>query len=164
VRLTKPNGFYSNGTLTTGSHTVALADANDSVLDSAALVSLGSGASPGALNAANGLTIDFGGNVTGFGTVTTPNTLAKPLINNGHTTGDSGTQLITLPGYVKGVGTFDNVNFTGTFSPGLSPTILSAGNIAFAPTSTLIMELGGTLPGSGAVCKNPWAALPHAGR
>ena len=53
------------------------------------LSTLGSGASPGTLNAANGLTLDFGGNVTGFGTISTPNTLAKPLINNGHITGTS---------------------------------------------------------------------------
>ena len=104
---------------------------------------------PGTLNAANGLTLDFGGNVTGFGTVSTPNVLAKPLINNGHVTGTSAAQRITLPGYVKGVGTFDNVNFTGTFSPGLSPTILSVGSISLSDTSTLVMELGGTAAGSG---------------
>ena len=136
-------------TLLVGQHTVTLADANDAVFDSAALVSLGSGASPGTLNAANGLTLDFGGNVTGFGTVSTTNNLAKPLINNGHITGNSVAQPITLTGYVKGVGTFDNVNFTGTFSPGLSPTILTVGNVALSATSTLIMELGGTSPGSG---------------
>ena len=62
--------------------------------------------------------------------MSTPNNIAKPLINNGHITGTSAAQRITLPGYVKGVGTFDNVNFTGTFSPGLSPTILSVGNIS----------------------------------
>ena len=121
---TKVNGFYGNGTLLVGQRTVTLADANDAVFDSAALVTLGSGASPGTLNAANGLTLDFGGNITGFGTVNTPNDLAKPLINNGHITGNSVDEPITLPGYVKGVGTFDNVNFTGTFAPGLSPTIL----------------------------------------
>jgi hypothetical protein len=50
---------------------------------------------------------------------------------------------------VKGVGTFDNVNFTGTFSPGLSPTSLQVGNVALTNSSTLAMELGGTAPGSG---------------
>jgi hypothetical protein len=146
---TKVNGFYGNGTLQVGQRTVTLADANDAVFDVAALVTLGSGGTPGTLNAANGLTVGFGGNITGFGTITTPNNSARPLINNGHITGSSAAQRITLPGYVKGVGTFDNVNVTGTFSPGLSPTILSVGNIAFSPTSTLIMELGGTTPGSG---------------
>ena len=145
---TMVNGFSTQGTLAVGANSVSVLDANDAVFDSSSLVTIGSGATAGSLTSANGLTLDFGGNVTGFGTVTTPNTLAKPLINNGHITGNSGTQLITLPGYVKGVGTFDNVNFTGTFSPGLSPTLLSAGNIAFAPTSTLLMELGGTTRGS----------------
>ncbi|HVT27734.1 MAG TPA: PEP-CTERM sorting domain-containing protein [Lacipirellulaceae bacterium] len=146
---TRVNGFYSNGTTNVGSHTVTLADANDAVFDSAALVNLGAAASPGTINSANGLTLDFGGNITGFGLVNTPNSLAKPLINNGHVAGTSVAQPITLNGYVKGVGTFDNVNFTGTFSPGLSPTILSVGNAALSPTSTIIMELGGTSPGSG---------------
>lgn len=146
---TKVNGFYSNGTIDIGSHTVTLSDSNDAVFDSGALVALGSGANPGTLNSANGLTLDFGGNITGTGAIITPNTIAKPLINNGHITGNSATQRVTLSGYVKGVGTFDNVDFTGTFSPGLSPTILSAGNVGLSSTSTLVMELGGTSPGTG---------------
>jgi T5SS/PEP-CTERM-associated repeat protein len=143
------NGFGTQGTFQAGANTITLLDANDVVFDSLSLATLGSGASPGTLNAANGLTLGFGGNITGFGTISTPNNVAKPLINNGHITGNSAAQRITLPGYVKGVGTFDNVNITGTFSPGLSPTILSVGNVTFSPTSTLIMELGGTMPGSG---------------
>ena len=143
------NGFGTQGTLQVGANTVTLLDANDVVFDSLALATLGSGGSPGAITAANGLTLDFGGNFTGFGTVSTPNNIAKPLINNGHITGDSVAQPITLSGYVKGVGTFDNVSYTGTFSPGLSPTSLIVGNVAFSPTSTLIMEIGGTTPRSG---------------
>jgi T5SS/PEP-CTERM-associated repeat protein len=146
---TKVNGFYGNGTIQVGQNTVTLADANDAVLDSASLVTLGNASSPGTLDAANGLTLDFGGNLTGFGTVSTPDNVVKPLINNGHITGNSASEPITLPGYVKGVGTFDNVSYTGTFSPGLSPTSLIVGNVAFSPTSTLIMEIGGTTPGSG---------------
>ncbi len=143
------NGFGTQGTLQVGANGVTLLDANDVVFDSLALATLGEAGSPGTLDAANGMTLDFGGNVTGYGTVSTTNNLAKPLINNGHITGDSLAEPITLSGYVKGVGTFDNVNFTGTFAPGLSPAILSVGNLAFSPTSTLIMELGGTSPGSG---------------
>ena len=75
---TKVNGFYSNGTLLVGQYTVTLADANDAVFDSATLVSLGSGATPGTLNADNGLTLDFGGNFTGYGTVSTPDNLPTP--------------------------------------------------------------------------------------
>ncbi len=146
---TKVNGFYGNGTLLTGANTVTLLDANDAVFDSASLVTLGDAGTPGTLIADNGLTLDFGANLTGFGEVNTPDVLAKPLINNGHITGDSVSQPITLPGYVKGVGTFDNVLFTGTFSPGLSPTQMSVGSVAFASTNTLVMEIGGSNPGSG---------------
>jgi hypothetical protein len=159
----KVNGFYGNGTLHVGFKAVTLADANDAVFDSAALVTIGGGGSAGTLNAANGLTLDFGGNITGFGSVTTPNLLAKPLINNGHITGNSAAQKITLPGYVKGVGTFDNVTFTGTFAPGLSTTIASAGNLALSSTSTLIMELGGTNAGSGHDQINASGALTLGG-
>jgi hypothetical protein len=142
------NGFYTDGTLTVAANSVTLNDANDATFDSGALVSLGSGANSGTLTSANGLTLDFGGNATGFGTISTPNNSAKPLINNGHITGNSVAQPITLSGYVKGVGTFSNVNFSGTFSPGFSPALISAGNLAFAPTSTLLIELGGTARGS----------------
>ena len=131
---TAVNGFGTQGTLQIGANTVTLLDSNDVVFDSLSLATLGSGGSPGTLSAANGLTLDFGGNLTGFGTVTTPNNVTKPLINNGHITGNSGSQRITLPGYVKGA---------GTFSPGLSPALTIVGSITLTPTNTLIMELGG---------------------
>jgi T5SS/PEP-CTERM-associated repeat protein len=143
------NGFYSDGNLSVGTNAVTLLDANDVAFDTGALVTLGSGASPGTLSAANGLALDFGGNVTGVGTITTPNNIAKPLINNGHISGNSAAQKITLSGYVKGVGTFDNVTTTGTFSPGLSPAIVQTTNLSLAPSSTLVMELGSTAAGSG---------------
>lgn len=96
------NGFYTNGTVNIGTNTLAIADANDAVFDSAAYVTLGNGASPGQLDALNGLTLNFGGNITGFGEVFTSNAIFTPLINNGHITGASPAQRITLPGYVKG--------------------------------------------------------------
>ncbi len=144
------DGFYTGGQLAVGPHSVTLLDFNDAVFDSGSLITIGVGASsiPGALSAANGLTLDFGGNVVGFGTITTPNNVAKPLINNGHITGFSSVARITLPGYVKGAGTFDNVNFTGTFAPGLSPTSMVVGNVGFSNSSLLAMEIGGTSPGS----------------
>jgi hypothetical protein len=143
----KVNGFYSAGTLRVGQRTVTLSDANDAVLDAAALVTLGSGANPGTLSAVGGLTLNFGGNITGFGTVNTPNSAATPLINNGHITGSAADQRLTLAGYVKGVGTFDNVEFTGTFSPGFSPAKVYLGSTEYA--GTLKIEIGGTAAGSG---------------
>src|SRR5690606_36110208 len=83
----------------------------------------------------------------GYGTVNTPNVASKPLTNNGSITGQSGAEPITLTGFVKGVGTFDNVVFTGTHAPGLSPAIQEVGSISYGPASVLLMELGGLLPG-----------------
>ena len=95
--------------------TVTLQDANDAVFDSAAFVKLDDGAGgAGTLGSANGLTLNFGGNITGYGTVNTPNDPFRPLINNGHITGNSAAESVTLSGYVKGVGTLDHVVITGT--------------------------------------------------
>jgi hypothetical protein len=112
------------------------------------LTTLGSGAGPGTLNATNGFVVDFDEVITGFGTINSTNTLAKHATINGTVQGTSVGQPITLSGYIKGTGTFTNVSFTGTFSPGLSPTITSAGNLALASSSTLEMELGGTTAGA----------------
>jgi autotransporter family porin len=143
------NGFATQGTLNVGANLVSLFDANDAVLDSTSFTTLGAGGNPGTLDSFYGITLNFGGNITGYGTISTLGTITEPLINNGHILGNSAAQRITLPGYVKGVGTFDNVTFTGTFAPGLSPTSLVVGSIGLANTSTLLMELGGTAPGSG---------------
>jgi T5SS/PEP-CTERM-associated repeat protein len=141
------NGFASAGTTNIGNSTVTLLDANDAVLDSLALVTLGDGlGGAGTLVAANGITLDFGGNATGFGTVNTPNDPFKPFINNGNIVGNSGAEPITLTGYVKGVGTLDNVVITGTDAPGFSPATVYRGSITYA--GTLEIELGGTSPGS----------------
>jgi T5SS/PEP-CTERM-associated repeat protein len=140
------DGFASQGRLMVNGKTVTLRDANDVVFDSTSFVKLDNGAgTAGTLSAANGLTLNFGGNITGFGTVSTPNDPFKPLINNGHITGNSAAQKITLPGFVKGVGTLDNVTVTGTFSPGFSPAAVYAGSVTYA--GALEIELAGT--GSG---------------
>src|SRR5262249_14109805 len=111
------------------------------------LTTLGNGASPGTLTAINGYVVDFGRSVTGFGTIDSANTLAQHATVNGAVQGNSADQPLTLSGYIKGAGTFDNVIFTGTYSPGLSPTIPTVGSMALAPTSTLLMEVGGTTAG-----------------
>ncbi|MBA3484784.1 MAG: hypothetical protein H0T51_23535 [Pirellulales bacterium] len=141
-----PNGFYSNGDIAVGANVVTLADANDAVLDSGAMMTIGAGGIPGTLAAANGLTLDFGGNVIGHGAIDTPNSAAKPLINNGHITGASPAEPITLAGYVKGVGALDNVDVTGTLAPGFSPATVTLGSVAYA--GQLEIELGGTALGS----------------
>jgi hypothetical protein len=102
--------------------------------------------SSGTLAAPNGITLDFGGNVMGFGTVDTPDSAATPLVNNGHIAGNSVAELITLAGYVKGVGTLDNVVITGTDAPGFSPATVNRGSVVY--DGTLEIEIGGTTPGS----------------
>jgi hypothetical protein len=141
------SGFYTNGTVNVGANMLNILDANDAVFDSGALLNLGDNVSPGTINSANGLTLDFGGNIVGFGTVNTPDDSATPLINNGHITGSDPNDTITLTGYVKGVGTLDNVVITGTDAPGFSPATVIRGSVGYE--GTLEIEIGGTSPGSG---------------
>ena len=146
---TSVNGFGTQGNLVVGQTVLTLQDANDVVFDALSYTSIGTGVNGGVINATNGLTLNFGGNITGNGNINSNNLSANPLINNGHIAGTSTLARITLSGYVKGVGTFENVTTTGTFSPGLSPAIVSTTNFSLASTNTLLMELGGTAVGSG---------------
>lgn len=139
-------GFQSDGELRVNEHTVTIHDGNQAVLGSQ--VSIGNGSLPGTLNVANGAYLDFGRELTGMGTINSTDALAQAFINNGSIIGNSPSEPVTLTGYVKGVGYFDNVNFTGTFSPGLSPTLLSAGGLSFGVSNTLLTELGGTTRGT----------------
>jgi hypothetical protein len=109
---------------------------------------LGTPTQNGTLVATNGLTLNFGRNIAGRGQVQSTNTLAKAVIINGAVVGDSSANPIEFTGYVKGVGTFNNVAFSGTFSPGLSPTLSTVDNVLMTPTSVLEMEIGGTTRGS----------------
>ncbi|TWT93960.1 PKD domain-containing protein [Stieleria varia] len=140
------DGFITDGELRTRENTVTLLDANQAVLGS--LTKLGNGANPGTIVASNGLLVDFGHNVTGHGTLNTPNDIALLSMVNGSVNGTSAALPITLPGYVKGNGSLNNANVTGTYSPGFSPAVSVNGSVAYADTVDLIMELGGTTPGS----------------
>ena len=140
---TRPDGFVSNGILDVGDHTVTLHDANQAVLGPMTL--LGRLSAPGNLNASAAAVIDIGGNVAGFGEIDSPDTPLIPLINNGDISGNSLVEPITLTGYVKGVGTFNNVTFNGTFAPGFSPATVYLGNARYA--GTLEIELGGLAEG-----------------
>jgi hypothetical protein len=139
-------GFNFAGDLRTRHHTVTLNSVSPAALGN--WTSMGLVFSPGTLNAANGFVVDFGEVVTGFGTINSTNILAKRAVINGAVQGNSAAQPITLTGYIKGVGTFNHVNFTGTFDPGLSPTFMTVGSVSFAPASTLVMELGGLSRGN----------------
>jgi hypothetical protein len=142
-----PAGFFSRGELRANSQTVTLLDANQAVLGS--LTNLGNAGLPGTLVSANGAVVDFGGNVIGFGMLTTPNDVLKPLMNNGLIQGTSAAERITLGGYVRGVGGLDNVTISGTGGPGFSPAAVYYGSATFDPAATLVIELAGTTAGSG---------------
>ncbi|MEO0529180.1 MAG: hypothetical protein AAF266_01250 [Planctomycetota bacterium] len=140
---TARNGVIIGGELLLGSNDLTLLDANDVVFDSGAFVSLSTTSTE--VFADNGLTIDFGANVVGEGSLVTPDDPTKPLTNNGHIAGDSPAHPITLTGYVKGVGTCDNCVITGTDAPGFSPATVVRGSVAYR--GVLEIEIGGT--GSG---------------
>lgn len=137
-------GFNAEGEIHVGEVSLTIDDANDAVLGT--LTTLGGAlGDPGFINAGKGITLGFGRNLTGHGTVNTPDDPFTPLINNGSILGDSPTESITLAGYVKGVGTLDHVTITGTDAPGFSPATVYRGNVNYA--GTLEAELGGTADG-----------------
>jgi T5SS/PEP-CTERM-associated repeat protein len=138
------DGYFSDGVLLATGSTVTLLDANEAVLGSR--TTLGDQGISGNVAAANGAVLEFGKNIEGFGTVNTPNDPFKPLINNGSIAGNSALEPITLTGYVKGVGTLDNVIITGTDAPGFSPATVYRGSVTYA--GTLEIEVGGLTPGS----------------
>ncbi len=78
-------GFLTRGELDAGTSTVTLLDSNQAVLGS--LTSLGNATTIGTLSAANGALIDFGNNLIGYGTLNTPNLVAKQTTINGSVEG-----------------------------------------------------------------------------
>ncbi len=138
--ISAADGFVSDGVLQVGSQQVTLLDANEAVLGP--LTTLGSAGVAGMLAVPNGLVLEFGKNIAGFGTVNSPDNPLKPFINNGSITGSSVAEPITLTGYVKGVGTLDNVVITGTDAPGFSPATVVRGSIEY--DGALQIEIEGT--------------------
>ena len=137
-------GFASAGLLYTNANEVELLDRNESVLGS--LTQLGDGSAVGTLRAANGMLLEQGKNLVGRGTV------YGNFINQGHVYGDgstTGQKIIFAAGStVSGIGSFENVVFDGTYSPGNSPAITNLSNGEFSSASSLLIELGGTQPGT----------------
>jgi filamentous hemagglutinin family protein len=75
------------------------------------------------------------------------------ILNGGNLTDTSGDGFDFDGGTLKGVGTlttdFLNINNGATFAPGSSPgTFNVVGALTFSPTSTLLIELGGTTQGT----------------
>lgn len=141
------NGFTTFGVLLTNEHVVSLLDRNGAYFGGGSLTRLGNNAQSGTLVSDSGAVIDFGATVEGFGRLDTPNNPFSPLIVNGWIEGNSVEKLIELSGFVKGVGSFDNVLFSGTHSPGFSPGRSFVGFIAYGSDATVIMEIAGLVPG-----------------
>ena len=81
-----------------------------------------------------------------------PQTLTNDLVNQGRIIGPSAPgDVLTLEGHVSGAGDYEgNFVFTGSFSPGNSPAAVTFdGDLVFAPSHVLTMEIGGTAPGTG---------------
>ncbi len=92
-------GFNSRGDLIIDQHTVSLLDASEAVLGSLTTLAMEQLLARSAR--AMVLLVDFGNNVSGFGTINSPNLSSKPFTNNGAITGASSVNPITLTGYIK---------------------------------------------------------------
>lgn len=144
-------GFFSDGDLATGAHTVTINDANEAVLGS--LTTLGDGVSGGTLVAGTAapmstrthLLIEQGKNLVGRGNV------VGNVKNHGAVIGDGlmlDERVVFDAGWtVSGIGDFENVLFNGTFAPGLSPGVVAGNELAIG--GKLAIEIGGATPGNG---------------
>ena len=145
--VTSSAGFNTDGLVEVGANALTIQDANQATLGE--LTALGDAAQPGAITAANGLYLDFTGNIEGYGTIETVNGDATNVfLNNGTLSGNSSEQPLYVNSLIKGVGTLNNVVIQGTFSPGFSPTLSVNGVVTYADQSNIEIELGGLLKGS----------------
>ncbi len=139
-------GFFHLGQLATSNNTVTVLNSTRSTLGNQ--TTLGVNDMAGTLIVSNGAFLEFGRTITGFGTIDSQNVASKAMIINGDVIGNSASQQLTFNGYVKGIGTFENVVMNGTFAPGLSPAISHVDNLTLGNNAVLEMEIGGLTPGS----------------
>lgn len=136
------DGYFSDGVLDTNRFAVTLNDRNAAVLGS--LTRLGDEIGPGTLGAPNGLLLNPGKNIEGYGLVT------ADLLTNGFVLGEGPLppQGIELSGDVTGAGDFGgNITFSGTYSPGNSPAEVDFEDFALGASAILEIQLGGTRAG-----------------
>jgi hypothetical protein len=137
-------GVSIGGELHVGDGLVELFDAN--LAELGALTTLG-GAAPGRLRANNGVLIDLSDNITGYGTIESPDEPLKPVIVNGDARGNTFTERLSFTGHVRGDGRLDNVEILGTHSPGTGVGVQEVGDVTYAALSTLYIEIRGTAEG-----------------
>jgi hypothetical protein len=138
------SGFFADGELYVGPHNLTVHDRNVGVLGS--LTEIGDDSGLGTLSAPNGLLLENGKTLHGYGVVN------HAFENQGHVVGEGPLPAdeLELTGDVTGSGSFDgNIRFSGTYSPGNSPAeIPFGGNVTFAPSATLYVEIGGPTAGA----------------
>ena len=136
------------GTLNIGGNALVILSADTAILGSQ--TNLGPG---GDLMASNGVQLGNPSSVdsTKILTATGSATINGTFVNNGVVNGPTGSgQELTFTQFVKGAGsTTGNIEYAGSYQAGNSPNVVSAQNLLFDTTSSLIMELAGTTPGSG---------------
>ena len=136
------------GTLNIGSDAVTILSADAAILGSQTNISDG-----GSLMASHGVQLGNPSSVdaTKVLTATGNATISANFVNNGVVNGPIGSgQELTFNQAVTGAGsTTGNVEYAASYRPSNSPNAVSVQNVLLDSTSTLIMELAGTQPGSG---------------
>jgi autotransporter-associated beta strand protein len=136
------------GTLNVGGNAVSILSSSTAILGSQ--TNLSAGGSITTLNGAqlgNPSSVDATKILTSSGSAT----INGNFVNNGVVNGPTGSgQELTFTQAVTGAGsTTGNVAYAGSYRPSNSPDAVSVQNVLLEPTSTLIMEVAGPLPGSG---------------
>jgi len=139
--LGSQNGVQLGEALNIGPHHVSLN--TQGMLFAAGATSLGGGT----LSVPFGMRLTAGDHVHGHGLIDTPDDAATPLINDGSINGFARDRRIELAGYLKGLGTLNNVTITGTDAPGLGgPAAVDRGSVAYE--GKLAIDIRGLTPGS----------------
>ena len=131
------------GTLNVGSHAVILLSQDAAILGSLTTI-----ADQGSLTALNGAQLGLAHSLDSTKILSAAGNAVVNgnFTNNGRVNGPSQAgQWLTFTQDVIGAGsTTGNILYAGSYSPGNSPAVVSAENIAFDSTSNLIMEFSGS--------------------
>jgi hypothetical protein len=138
----------TGGTLNVGGNAVILLSSDTAILGSQTNISAG-----GSLTTLNGAQLGNPASVdaTKLLTATGSATINGNFVNNGVVNGPTGSgQELKFTQAVQGAGsTTGNIEYAGSYQVGNSPDAVSVQNVLLDPTSTLIMEFAGDVPGSG---------------
>ncbi len=132
------DGFFSEGVLEINQHAVTIHDRDAAVLGT--LTRIGNDVGPGSLTSPNGLLLEDGKTVDGYGLV------SGDFENQGLVVGEGpqDSNVLEFAGNVIGRGDFSgNILFSGSFSSGDDPAIVSfENNVTFASASSFAVKLG----------------------